>query len=194
MAIKREWTELEKQSLLKHILEYKKKGITIKRAAQKFSEKYPYITPGQARVYYYKLINETENFRKKYPQKVWTHEDNETLFSFMATNKDKKKMEIFDLLSEKLGRHPKAIASHYYSVKSDSLKFNSNYYFNLLGGFASQNFNNLFAKINKIQEVYEKAVEIESILCREKIIAELNKELEEARVKIEMLEQKIMAS
>lgn len=193
MAIKREWTELEKQSLLKHILECKKKGITVKKAAQEFSEKYPYITPGQARVYYYKLINETENFKKKYSQKVWTSEEDETLFDFIAKYRDKKKIEIFNILSEKLDRHPKAIASHYYSIKNDYNKFNLKYY-NLISSVGNQRFNNLFSKINKIQEVYEKAVEIESILQREKIIVQLNKELEEAKIKIDFLEKKIMAS
>lgn len=194
MAVKREWTEYEKQSLLKHVSELKKRGVTIKDAAYEFSKINPHITSGQARVYYYKLINETENFKKKYSQRVWTQEENETLFNFMEQYKNKKKIEIFNILSEKLNRHPKAIASHYYSIKNSSSKLNSKYYFNLWNNFKSQQFKNLFLKINKIQEVYEKAMELESILQKERIITQLNKELQEARIKIEMLEQKILVS
>lgn len=194
MAVKREWTEYEKQSLLKHVSELKKRGVTIKDAAHEFSKINPHITSGQARVYYYKLINETDNFKKKYSQRVWTQEENETLFNFMEQYKNKKKIEIFNILSEKLNRHPKAIASHYYSIKNSSSKLNSKYYFNLWNNFKSQQFKNLFLKINKIQEVYEKAMELESILQKERIITQLNKELQEARIKIEMLEQKILVS
>lgn len=192
MAVKREWTKLEKQNLLEHISESKKRGITIKDAALEFSKYNPHITPGQARVYYYKLINETDNFRKKYSQRIWTDEENEFLFDFMEQYKNRKKIEIFNILSEKLNRHPKAIASHYYSIKNNSCKFNLKHYENLFDNFKSTQVKNLFSKINKIQEVYEKAVEIELILQKEKIISELNKELDAAKIKIKMLEQKIM--
>ena len=37
-------------------------------------------------------------------------------------------------------------------------------------------------------------MELESILQKERIITQLNKELQEARIKIEMLEQKILVS
>ena len=95
MAVKREWTAYEKQSLLKYISELKKKGYTIKEAAKEFSKLNPHITPGQARVYYYKLINETENFRKKYLQRVWTKEENDILFDYVDQYRNKKKIEIF---------------------------------------------------------------------------------------------------
>lgn len=195
MAVKREWTKLEKQNLLEHISESKKRGITIKDAALEFSRRNPHITPSQARVYYYKLINETENFRKKYSQKIWTDEENEFLLDFMEQYKNRRKIEIFNILSERLNRHPKAIASHYYSIKNNPCKFNlKHYYIDLFNNFKGIQIKSLFSKISKIQEVYEKAIEIESILRREKIIAELNKELDEARIKIKMLEQKIMVS
>lgn len=192
MAVRREWTKMEKQNLLEHISESKKRGITVKDAALEFSKNNPHITPGQARVYYYKLINETENFRKKYSQRIWTDEENEFLFDFMEQYKNRRKIEIFNILSEKLNRHPKAIASHYYSIKNNSCKFNLKHYADLFNNFKEYQIKNLFSKINKIQEVYEKAIEIESILQKEKVIVKLNKELDEARIKIRMLEQKMM--
>lgn len=194
MAFKREWTEKEKLSLLEHVLEFKKRGITIKGAAVEFSKKNPHITPGQARVYYYKLVNETENFRKKYSQRVWTEEENEILFDFMMQSRGKKKREIFNILSERLNRHPKAIASHYYSVKNNKAKTSLKYYINLFNGLKGNQFQNIFSKISKIQEIYDKAIEIELILRREQIINELNKELNEAKIKIQMLEQKMVVS
>lgn len=194
MAFKREWTEKEKLSLLEHVLEFKKRGITIKEAAIEFSKKNPHITPGQARVYYYKLVNETENFRKKYSQRVWTEEENKILFNFMVQSKDKKKIEIFNILSEKLNRHPKAIASHYYSLKNNVSKTSLKYYVNLFKDFKANQFQSIFSKINKIQEIYDKAIEIELILRRDKIINELNRELKEAKIKIQMLEQKMIVS
>ncbi len=188
MAVKREWTAYEKQSLLKYISELKKKGYTIKEAAKEFSKLNPHITPGQARVYYYKLINETENFRKKYLQRVWTKEENDILFDYVDQYRNKKKIEIFDILSEKLNRHPKAIASHYYSMKNNLIKRKSKYYSEFWGTFKPNQFKSLFSKISKIQEIYEKALEIESILQKDKIITELNRELNEARMKLAMFE------
>ena len=194
MAVKREWTEYEKQVLLKHIVEFKNKGFTIKEAACDFSKNFPHITPDQARVYYYKLINETENFRKQYSQRVWTQEENEILFDFIAQHKNKKKLELFNVLSERLNRHPKAIASHYYSIKNNSNKFSFKYYSYFLSSLKSNQIKSLFLKVGKIQEMYEKAIEIEAILQKQKIIDDLNRELQEARIKINMLEQKIMVS
>ena len=37
MAVKREWTEYEKQSLLKHVSYSKKTGVSMKHAAHEFS-------------------------------------------------------------------------------------------------------------------------------------------------------------
>ncbi len=193
MAIKREWTESEKQSLLKHIKECKRVKMTVKDAAIDFSRINPHITPGQARVYYYKLINETENFRKRYPQRIWTDAENNILFKYIDEFKTKKKIEIFDMLSEKLNRHPKAIASHYYSLKSNMYKENSKYYSYIINNGNPKQFGTIFSKISKIHEIYEKAIEIESILQKEQMIVELRKELQEARMKIINLENKIVA-
>ncbi len=196
MAVKREWTDCEKKSLLKHITELKGRGMTVKDAAQEFTRINPHITPGQARVYYYKLISETENFKKKYTQRVWTQEEDDILLEFILQNRDRRKIEMFDILSQKLDRHPKAIASRYYFIKNSSNihSSNSKNYFETLSKFKFYQFKNLLSKISKIHEIYEKAVELESILQKEKIIAELNRELQEARLKIQILEQKILAS
>lgn len=192
MAIKREWTENEKQSLLKHITECKKGKMTVKDAASDFSRINPHITPGQARVYYYKLINETENFKKKYPQRIWTDAENNILFNYMEEFKTKKKIEIFDMLSEKLNRHPKAIASHYYALKNNIHKENAKYYSYIFSNTNPNKFGTIFSKISKIHEIYEKAVEIESILQKEQLIVELKKELQEAYIKIMNLEKKVV--
>lgn len=188
MAVKREWTAYEKQSLLKYISDLKKQGCTVKEAAKNFSKLNPHITPSQARVYYYKLINETENFRKKYLQRVWTKEENDILFEHIDQYRNKKKIEIFDILSEKLNRHPKAIASHYYSLKSNLVKKKSRYYSEFWGTFKINQFKDLFSKMSKIQEIYEKAVEIESILYKDKMIIELNRELNKAKMRLAMFE------
>ena len=193
MAVKREWTDNEKQSLLEHITECKKCKITVKDAAKLFSNMYPHITPGQARVYYYKLINETENFKKKYPQRIWTDEENNILFDYISEFKNKKKIEIFDMLSVKLNRHPKAIASHYYSLKNNIARENANCYSNIINNTSSSNFGTLFFKISKIHEIYEKALEIESILNKEKSIMELKVQLSEVFNRISSIEQKIVA-
>lgn len=193
MAIKREWTEKEKQSLLKHITECKKGRMTIKDAAIDFSRINPHITPGQARVYYYKLINETDNFRKKYPQRIWTDAENNILFNYIEKFSTKKKIEVFDMLSERLNRHPKAIASHYYSLKNNIHKENAKCYSYIFSNAASDKFGTIFSKISKIHEIYEKAVEIESFLQKEQLIVELRKELQEAHIKIMNLEKKIVS-
>ena len=193
MAVKREWTDSEKQSLLEHVTECKKKNITIKDAAKLFSNKSPYITPGQGRVYYYKLINETENFRKRYLQRVWTNEENNILFDYVAEFKNKRKIEIFDMLSVKLYRHAKAIASHYYSLKNNSYRKNVKYYSQIINNTSSSNFGTLFFKISKIHEIYEKALEIESILHKEESIIELKVQLSEVCSRINSIERKIVS-
>lgn len=114
MAKIKMWTKKEDEELLSFIEEGREKGIQVRTLCEEFASKYPDLTREQVRAHYYQLTN-TSYRKKEYKKGSWTiKEDRFLLESIEEKQSEMNKLEIFDFVSSKLDRNPRAVASHYY--------------------------------------------------------------------------------
>lgn len=116
------WTKKEDEELLSFIEEGREKGIQVRTLCEEFASKYSDLTREQVRSHYYQLTN--NSYRKKeYKKGSWSiKEDRFLLESVEKKQSEMNKLEIFDFVSSKLGRNPRAVASHYYFLKEQKNK------------------------------------------------------------------------
>jgi len=116
------WTKKEDEELLSFIEEGREKGIQVRTLCEEFASKYPDLTREQVRSHYYQLTN-TSYHKKEYKKGSWSiKEDRFLLESIEKKQHEMNKLEIFDFVSSKLGRNPRAVASHYHFLKEQKNK------------------------------------------------------------------------
>lgn len=174
------WTKKEDEELLSFIEEGREKGIQVRTLCEEFAGKYLDLTREQVRAHYYQLTN-TSYRKKEYKKGSWTiKEDRFLLESIEEKQSEMNKLEIFDFVSSKLDRNPRAVASHYYFLKGQKNKTKIEDLDNFIYNMSNLN-------VDKLDKIVEKLKEINGYEHKEREILKLkekNKKLAEKVTKL----------